>query len=589
MILLVTGLFFLLLHIPGGWKNSGNLVRPLAWLPLGLTFPIIALGVLDTYYYTESGRHLSYEVLQVSRDEGDMGASLKMMVEYRWSILSLVLLAVVLFLLWRVVLRPLGERHGTVKWTVEAGWFLVYFVVLIFGLKGTVSGKPIRMVDAFSQGRTELGHLVLNPAFTVGRSLQAGNAGSFHFLDRVEALDNVHDLLDASGVLWEDAGYPLYRSRAVPDRYAKDRPNLVVLIMLESWSARYVGSLGYENGITPRFDELASEGLLFNNFYAVGSRTIEGLGAVNMGIPSFNHHGDLIEGSVLSGSLEQNRFVGLGEILARQGYRTLFLHGESSGKDRIKSFARMIGVEKHLGREELGITREEADSAWGAWDHAVLDCLYEVVRKERQPFFALWLSLTNHPPYDLPDDTFRTAGNGDTEGAFQDTIRYTDHHLGRFFERARLAGLMENTIFIVTADHAARSNASLSERYHIPLLIIAPGRVDPGVSGIVGTQLDIVPTVLDLLGITSPHHAMGQSLLRENRTGFAYLNFSQGYGWIEDGKVLTVDPEGEVLRFTDLDTGQPLTSDPGLMKKQLLSFIQVSWDQILENRLAPKR
>ncbi|MBN2719884.1 MAG: LTA synthase family protein [Proteobacteria bacterium] len=401
-----------------------------------------------------------------------------------------------------------------------------------------------------------------------------------------EAFKTVRELLDSPDTVWLEENSPVLRKNGSFPENPEKLLNLVVLV-LESWSNVNIGAYGSSKGLSPEFDKLADNGFLFENFFAVGNRTIEGLAAICIGIPSFNHFNHMTKGSFLSGSLEQNRYKGIGSIFGERGYSTVFLHGESSKTFRQSSLARLAGFQKHLGIEELKIKPGETSGPWGLWDHVMMDRLLEVTESEPEPFLAVWMSLSNHPPYVLPDDTFKTARPGDEDGQFGDTLRYTDHFLGRFFEKAKERDFFKNTVFVITADHCARSISTMESRYRIPLLVYAPGIVAPGVGKEVGSQLGFIPSMLDLLGIGAGHHAMGNSLFDRQAQRFAFLNFAQGYGWVSDNLFFEMDPDGGVTGVFDLDSGESFVGGLSGNREKLLSFLQVGKTMLLRNQFVP--
>jgi phosphoglycerol transferase MdoB-like AlkP superfamily enzyme len=450
IVLVLIGVFFLAAHIPGRWKMVFPFFQKILWLPLGLFLPAVALTLLNIHYYNEAGRHLSYEIFSVGYDKYDLSASLRMIMAYRGTILILLFYCIVLILCWSKILDKMSKGESKRGLLIESAWMLLYLVFLVYGLKGTLLGKPLRMSHAFIQGSTELGHLSLNPVFTISRSLEKGDTVIPVFYPEERALNTVRELLGTSRTISLGDDAPLYRKNRIFKGEAGRQYNVVILVM-ESWSAKYIGAYGNGLALTPEFDKLASDGFLFENFYAVGNRTIEGLAALCLGIPSFNHSNDWTKGSFLSGSLEQNRFLGLGNILSGHGYNSVYIHGEDSRTFRHASVARLAGFRRHLGREELKLRPQDTDGVWGGWDHVLLDKLFETLRSEREPFLAVWVSLTNHPPYSLPDDTFRTASRSNPERKFMDSIRYTDHYIGRFFDKVKSEDFFNNTIFIIAA------------------------------------------------------------------------------------------------------------------------------------------
>lgn len=585
-ILIITGVFFLALHIPGSMMSIPQSVRKILWLPFILFLPAIALCLLNMHYYTEAGRHLSHEIFSVTSDANDLKASLKMVAQYRWSIMAFFGLSVLLTLGWGAILGRMWKADRKSGVRLEIAWLVIFVLFLFLGVRGTVTGRPLRMSNAFIQGSTELGHLSLNPLFTVEKDLTERGTAIPTFFRETEAVATVRELLGSSGTSWLGDNTPLLRKtvNSLPGPEVKYN---VVFILLESWSPAFLGVYGNPEGLTPEFDNLAAGGLLFTNFYSVGKRTDEGLAAVCLGIPSFNNSRISGKGSFLSGALEQNRYRGIGGILADNGYSSVFIHGESSDTFRQASLARLAGFNKHFGSGELKLTRQETSGPWGGWDHVMLDRLFQTILGEREPFAVFWISLSNHEPYSLPDRTFQTARPGDPNGKFKDSIRYTDHHLGKFFDRIRGEDLFNRTIFVITADHSARIITSMEERYHIPLLIYAPGVVKPGLSTLVGSQLDLIPTLLDLLGLSSPHHAMGSSLFDKESKRFAFLKFSPGYGWIRGQDLLEISPDGTVIGSHRIGTGETTGGDTDLRRRELLSFLQVGQMLLIEDRFAP--
>jgi membrane-anchored protein YejM (alkaline phosphatase superfamily) len=154
----------------------------------------------------------------------------------------------------------------------------------------------------------------------------------------------------------------------------------------------------------------------------------------------------------------------------------------------------------------------------------MFDRAIDIIGSQREPFFAEVLTLSNHFPFDsYPTDAQApTAVGGETYVAYTRGIFYTDHALGSFMARARQQPWFDDTIFVITADHGLflfPDQPSLSQvqrqdaAFRTPLLIYAPGRVKPGRRSVVGSQADVAPTILELLGIRPPNTFVGRSLL----------------------------------------------------------------------------
>ena len=582
--LAIIGLPFLILHLPGGWKRISVLNRILVWLPVPVLLLSFALLLIDIHYYSEAGRHLAQEVFMATDNAGDLASSLIMISQYRWSILFFLILVPVFLAAWKKIARPARFQLNFPGFFREIVFLVLFMVLFVLGIRGTLEPKPLKAGHAFSQGKLELGHLALNGIFTVGRTLISGKGEVVNYYPLSEAEETVLRLLNIEDKNSAGSRFPVFRKH-VPAAVSpldglEQRPN-VVLMVLESWGAKYIGALGSPVKATPVFDRMAGEGLLFTNFYATGRRSQEAMISLLMGLPPY---GDM---DIFTSGLEQNSFRGIGRIFAENGYSTVFMHGGKVGTLGLNGFAGVAGFREYIGMEDLELKPDEYDGAWGVYDHAMLKYVNEELRRQKRPFFLLWFSLSSHEPFRVPEGSEQVMSDETREGKMYNALHYTDRNLGEFFKQAEKEEYFKNTVFVLVADHSAgRDLVTLRERHLIPLLIYAPGRIRPGVIDSVGGQLDLIPTLMDIAGISGWHHALGNSLLGPG-PGFAFANLGSVYGWFRDDYVLTVNPDGSSPKLYDYRTGETIDADVADMKREILSFVQMSKTLIRDNRLAP--
>jgi hypothetical protein len=124
---------------------------------------------------------------------------------------------------------------------------------------------------------------------------------------------------------------------------------------------------------------------------------------------------------------------------------------------------------------------------------------------------------------------------------YLNSVKYTDTTLGSFFQLARSRPYFENTVFLFLADHArTRDKFNLADQHYIPLLIYAPGHVSPGINPVVGSQVDLLPTILDLLQLKARHASWGRNLLKlPKNQGFAFCVVGGEGRWHGDGYLLS--------------------------------------------------
>ncbi len=330
------------------------------------------------------------------------------------------------------------------------------------------------------------------------------------------------------------------------------RPNILV-ILWESGSADAFSALGGEPGITPRFDALAREGILFRRFYAGGDRTDKGLIATLSGFPT------IPTGSIVKTPAKARSLPKLSTDLARAGYRTSFYYGGELEFASIQAYLIEAGFDRIVGKDEF--PRATWNSKWGAHDGVVADRLLADLDETAAPFFSVWLTLSSHEPFETPGPT-RITGS-DWRSQYLNSMAYTDGVIGDLIDRARTRKWWQRTLVVIVADHGRRVAAldadapprGSARLFHIPMLWLGgavPAR--DSVVDAIGSQVDLAPTLLEMLGIapTQPY-PWGRSLLRPKTRPFAYYGFEVGYGLITESGALVYD--GRAGRITSR-TGQ---------------------------------
>ncbi|MFZ5482965.1 MAG: LTA synthase family protein [Pseudomonadota bacterium] len=350
-------------------------------------------------------------------------------------------------------------------------------------------------------------------------------------------------------------------------------PRNIVLISVESLSAKYLGALGGRPGLTPRLDALARDSLLFTRVYATGTRTVRGLEALTLGTPP-------IPGQAIVRRPGNAHLATLGEILHRQGWDTLFLYGGYGYFDNMNAF--------FAGNDYLVLDRTDFPEAtvgfqnvWGVADEFLYDntlARLDASHASGKPFLAQVMTTSNHRPYTYPDGRIDIASPGGRRGA----VKYTDHALGRFIDQARAKPWFADTLFVITADHCA-SVAGKTELpvqgYHIPLLFYAPALLKPGRDDRLLSQIDLPPTLLDSVGLPGDDHFFGKSVFEQRtRDQRAFISNYQSLGYLKDGRLTVLGPKRRVEAYT-VDASNTLTPtavDPTL-RDEAIAYYQTGF------------
>lgn len=283
-------------------------------------------------------------------------------------------------------------------------------------------------------------------------------------------------------------------------------PRNVVVIVEESMGAGFVGAYGDSRGLTPNFDRLSREGLLFANAYATGTRTVRGLEAISASFPP-------IPSESIVKRPGSEGIATWGRVMAEQGYQSSFLYGGYGVFDNMNHF---FGSNGFALSDRSDIPNPAFANIWGVSDEDLLGHAldyFDTQAKRGQPFFSIIMSTSNHTPYTFPEGVEGVPGKG---GGRLAGIRYADHALGRFFAQAPEHDWFANTVFVVVADHDARVYGRAQvplKHYRIPLLVYAPGLIAPRVVETPTSQMDIAPTVLGLLGLPYSAPFFGEDVL----------------------------------------------------------------------------
>jgi len=591
-LLMINGPLLLLYNLPINhhrwkWYQTGLLV--LFWV-LNLAF--ITINLADYGYFATAQRRLMSEIYVMFLDIMKMLPS--MITDFYYLFIGLAVGGgLFVWTTWRLLQRLDRSFEYAYSFRRELMHFIFIAFLLVPGVKGGFQTKPIRPAHAFFSSHRAAGYLTLNSSFTVIKSIFQAGMPEYKFMPQAEASAEIISMFFQPGEQIIDEQYPFLRQIKHPG--VPNKKNIVVFIM-ESWTADFVGSVsGKEPSSTPFFDSLAQQSILFTNFLATGHRTIVAAPSVLASIPGFySDSGMGKKNSFIESQSEVNNFVGLGGILARQGYITSFHHGANTGALGLDVYTKLAGFQHYYGKEDyLNLTDASQDAVWGVWDEEFFLDSLKRMDQFRTPFCSVIFSLTSHEPFRIPPHRQALFDKYADETKFQKVLRYTDYSLEQFFKFAQDKPWFKDTVFIITADHASHSAVNdFYSCFHIPLLIYSPGLEKPARNGVIGSQVDILPTILGVLGISATHASMGVNLTDSSQPHYAVVSDGTRYAIFSDKFVLLNDLEKNIglydyhadpMAKKDLQSEYP---DQALkLRHSLLAYIQSVSTAISKNRI----
>lgn len=402
---------------------------------------------------------------------------------------------------------------------------------------------------------------------TYYNELQANGPYKFFDAFRKNHLDYTQFYLTLPDADAEGAVHALYGSAGENLRHVSadsaravfepgSRPN-IVLITMESMSASFMERYGSTRGITPRLDSLALRSLVFDNLIATGNRTVRGLEALSLSLPP-------CPGESIIKRPDCDGMRSTASMLAPMGYRSIYFYGGNSYFDNMGAFFGSNGYEvvdaASYRPEEITFK-----NIWGVADEdsyrkaiAVLDTV-----APQGPFFAHIMTISNHRPYTYPENRIPIPTDSKTRAG---GVMYADWALGEFFDLASRQPWFDNTVFVVVADHCASSAGKTDlpiEKYHIPALIYAPGRIEPQAVGKFCSQIDLMPTVFALLGFDYDSYFFGSDILAPDFRERAFLATYEDLGYLENGVLTVLSPVRRVEQFRVVPTDEnPYNTEP---------------------------
>jgi Sulfatase len=310
----------------------------------------------------------------------------------------------------------------------------------------------------------------------------------------------------------------------------------VVLIVLESTAARYLGLYGARRDPMPTLTALGSRAIVFESAYAVYPESIKGLfSTLCSRYPAFNASAEIHS---------RVPCTSLAHALAETGYRTALFH---SGRFGYLGMSSMIAGRGFDLLEDAGAIGGRVSSSFGVDEPSTVRRMLEWVDslKSGERFFLMYLPVAGHHPYAVPDHEGPFEGTGDFD-RYLNALHYGDAALRQLIDGLRARQLDERTLFVIHGDHGeafgqhpdnvAHSLFVYDENIRVPYVIAAPGLIRESIRvKRVASAIDTTPTILDLLGHVIPGEHQGVSLLRgERRPAFFYADYSLGWLGLRD-------------------------------------------------------
>lgn len=518
--------FFILLvqsiHSPT-WMNLVNKVYSAVMI---LFYSLTSAGEMGIY--SEWKTKLNYKVVKYLSNPGEIYHSAETSDFFILLVIFLGISALGIYLYLRWFYPDVIKVKRT--WWFSTSFLLVTPPLLFLGMRGGMQEIPINQSEAIFSKYNIINVASVNNAFnlyiSVFENLQNFSGNPYVFMDDNQAVSLVRQLYATE----KDSTLQILTT---------NRPNIVLLI-LESWSADLIESLGGKPGITPEFRKLEEGGILFTQIYASGARSEQGMASIFGGFPAHPISCITVQPD------KYKKVPSLSRDLNSAGYATAFYFGGQLIYGNIKGYIYYNQFQKIM--EVYDFPADYPQGKLGIHDEFTLGYMVDDLEGFRQPFFAALFTLSTHSPWDQPYG--KPLAWGDNEREYINGALYTDHCLGEFFQKAADKPWYDNTLFIIVADHSHNSYYNWhphSREYHkIPMLFY--GKViREEFRGTkwekIGNQHDIPGTLLHQLRLPDSSFHWSKNLFNPYANDFAYFTNEDGSGWIRPDGYFSFDKQ----------------------------------------------
>ncbi len=347
----------------------------------------------------------------------------------------------------------------------------------------------------------------------------------------------------------------------------------VIIILMESMSAKFMKSYGNEENLTPTLDRLVSEGLFFHSAFATGTRTVRGIEAITLSIPP-------TPGQSIVRRPNGTGLRNISTVFKKYDYESKFIYGGYSFFDNMKPYFEGNGFEV-VDRNAFKVDEIAFSNAWGVSDEDLFKKAIKESDKsfdKNKPFFSLVLTASNHRPYTFPEgQSGAISGRGRS-----DAVKYSDFAIEKFMMTAKRKKWFDSTMFVFISDH----NASVAggekieiEDYRIPIIFYSPTNLKPQKVEDIVSQIDLAPTLFGLLNFSYESYFFDVDVLAQSPNR-AFIGTYQKVGYFDQDDFVILSPN------KILETGKVINFEKHDSKKMIKSSITVGDSEVVKTAAA---
>jgi len=436
-------------------------------------------------------------------------------------------------------IRGLGERIATTAILV------ITIVPLAISIRGGLTDSTANIGKAYYSPDEFLNHSAVNPMFSMFYSLGKTEDYSKEYEYFSEAKrKKIFDALYPKKLLTPHSSL-LTDTLLADTLLTKKRPNIIIILM-EGFGGQFVEAVSGRTNITPNYNKLAKEGIIFTNCYSNSFRTDRGTVSALSGYTSFP------QVSIMKIPAKSRTLPCIARTLNENGYKSSFIYGGDINFTNMQSYLRTGGYGEIISDKDF-TPAELKDNHWGANDDITFLRLEKMIASQKHsPWHIGYLTLSSHEPFEVPYKRL----NEKIPNAFA----FTDHCLGKFVEHIKKTPAWRDLLIICIPDHGYPYPKGIphEEFHHNAMLWIGGAVKGHKVVETIMNQSDMAATLLAQLGISHNDYTFSRNVFSPQYTHpFAYFTYNPGFGFVDSTGFTVFDLVGEkVVENKDVAKGK---------------------------------
>ena len=340
--------------------------------------------------------------------------------------------------------------------------------------------------------------------------------------------------------IWSN--YSLPKVKSEPKTYQRNKMN-VLFILMESSYNKYLSHFGFEQETQPFTKKYLDRMELFTNFYSNYPNSFHARFSSTSGLYAIKEYISQVNPRIKCRTIF--------DVLKKHNYQTSLFYSSFRNYTNLWDFLKSRRIDSFYDCSNMPFQTKKVN--WGISELDTINSIKKQISQYSQSdknFFLTYIPACPHPPFDgIPEefnkfeDSAESIFNSDKTPAYFNALIYMDYLIASILDKLKETGQLDNTLVVISNDHGEWVEGRRGHGFDVnpemtntPLIIMNPEKKGYRMNDTLGSQVDIMPTVLDLLSIPKPKNSLlqGSSLYgKQNPNKVVMLNSGLERGFVK--------------------------------------------------------